>query len=442
MQFHRDKFDILFLYRPSGMDTGLPLNMRNLKFVILALLASISIQILPVFSQVPTPAAVKTEHPLIGSWIISEPEQGKLFLIVRNTGQVSYFREKWKDGKVLRANWSIQGQGITFDLDSGDKILLFPGEDKNEGFAQIQQAGQSPDEALPKLPSMRLNQDEVGKWHDPSAGEEELSTFLKKSGNVDVFFGTWEVISAKGLPYYIVIEEDRTAATNWPYSKRGVDGMRGFWVRQGTELHIVWDTGNYDILRPFSNKFIKLGYPPAVDLSSIEPAPQPALKVKWYPHEPWRASYEKSRKDKAPIDTRWTSARKAARYFRGNWKLMTSPDVWNKLEMGRFGSAEYSRDGEKLQGTWKNASDYARIHWDNGFTEVIRPVGKHFVTMLYSPLKNLDGIPDRICPVIHEESGTLTETSDKILDKGENLIEKGSKLIKLPKFNLFGRDEE
>ena len=110
--------------------------------------------------------------------------------------------------------------------------------------------------------------------------------------------------------------------------------------------------------------------------------------------------------------------------------------------MGRFGSAETIREGEKLGGNWKNSSDYARIHWKNGFSEVLRPVGKHFVTMLYSPLKNLDGIPDRVCPVVQDRSGKLSETGDKILDKGETLLEQGGKLIRLPKLNLFGRDKD
>ena len=39
------------------------------------------------------------------------------------------------------------------------------------------------------------------------------------------------------------------------------------------------------------------------------------------------------------------------------------------------------------------------LRWENGTTELLRPVGQHYVTMLYSPLKNLDSIPDRVCPI-------------------------------------------
>ena len=50
-------------------------------------------------------------------------------------------------------------------------------------------------------------------------------------------FGTWEVVSYED--YTIVIEEDRTAATNWPHSDRGVDGMVGSWVRQGSNFTLL-----------------------------------------------------------------------------------------------------------------------------------------------------------------------------------------------------------
>jgi hypothetical protein len=441
MHFLRDKVEHHYFHRLIGMDTAFSFNTRKFLILITAFIAFFSFLIPAVNSQVAPPLSAKKSNPLIGTWAITEPELGKLLLIVRDGGVVSYFWEEWKDDRVLRAEWNTSQDGISFETEAGHKISLSP-TDEQGATARIRKPDHPADVPLEKLTAQRLNPDDVGKWHRPGGDDEETSSFLKKAGNLDVFFGTWEVISSKGLPYYIVIEEDRTAATNWPYSSRGVDGMRGFWVRHGSELHIVWDTGHYDILRSFSNKFIKLGYPPSIDLNSIEPAPQPALKVKWYPHEPWRASYEKSKKEKTPIDPRWTSARKAARYFRGDWKLMSSPGVWNKLEMGRFGSAETIREGEKLGGNWKNSSDYARIHWKNGYAEVLRPVGKHFVTMLYSPLKNLDGIPDRVCPVVQDRSGKLSETGDKILDKGETLLEQGGKLIRFPKLNLFGRDKD
>ncbi len=440
MQFLRDKVEYHYFHRLIGMDTAFSFNIRKFQTLILVVFATISLLITAVHSQV-APPLVQKNHPLLGTWVVSEPEMGKLVVIVRDSGAASYFWENWKDGRVLRTDWTISEQGITFTTESGVKVWLFPSQDEG-AIAQLRKADQTQDAPLQNLSAQRMNPNDVGKWHKPGGEDEETSSFLKKAGNLDIFFGTWEVISSKGLPYYIVIEEDRTAATNWPYSSRGVDGMRGFWVRHGSELHIVWDTGHYDILRSFSNKFVKLGYPPSIDLNSIEPAPQPALKVKWYPHEPWRASYEKSKEVKATLDPRWTSAKRAARYFRGNWRLMSSPGVWNKLQMGRFGSADTLREGEKLKGNWKNSSDHARIHWKSGFTEVIRPVGKHFVTMLYSPLKNLDGIPDRVCPVVHEKSGKLSQTSDKLLDQGESLLEQGGKLIKLPKFNFFGRDKD
>lgn len=384
------------------MDTGLLTPHRALKPVCLAFFLLLGLQAVSLCAQDEgaTGEASLKDHPLLGSWILEDPVQGNLFLIVRDTGLVSFFWEHWEDGQVLRSKWETFGQGIYFALDTNEKILMNPSGD-NTAQALVYKSGREIDGKPDKLaPGKKLDPEQVGKWHNPNSNEEEESKFLKTSGNIDVFFGTWEVISSKGLPYYIVIERDRSAATNWPYSERGVDGMRGFWVRQGSELHIIWDTGHYDILRSFSDKYIKLGYPPGVDLDSVEPQPQPALKVDWFPHEPWRANYEQSKKMETTRDHRWTSARRAAKYFRGDWKIMSSQGQWADLEMGRFGSCRSQRDGEELEGSWKNASDYATLRWNNGYIELLRPVGKHFVTLVYSPLKNLDGIPDRVCPLV------------------------------------------
>ena len=405
--------------------------MRYIKIVFLTAAAVLSFQSSFVFGQDQASAqpAESKETNLIQSWTLNVPERGKLYLIVRDSGVVSYFWQNWENERVLRAKWDKVGTGISFVLDSGESVSLNP---VSTGVVQAVLNSGIEGEAPIQVRAQALNQDVVGKWHDPSAGEEETSKFLKKAGNVDVFFGTWEVISSKGLPYYIVIERDRTAATNWPYSKRGVEGMRGFWVRQGAELHIIWDTGHYDILRSFSDRYIKLGYPPSVDLHSLEPAPQPALKVNWFPNEPWRASYEESKKTPNPHAGLWTSAKNASRYFRGEWKLLSSPGEQTKLSMGRFGSARATRDGEKLKGTWKNAADYATIRWDNGFTEVIRPVGKYFVTMLYSPLKNLDGIPDRVCSLDPEDPAKFSKKPNRVMQIPETII-KAPKKLKFPK---------
>lgn len=331
---------------------------------------------------------------VMGAWRVTHPVNGHLFMIVRGNNLVSYFWEFWKGERVMRSEWKSFGKGVYFALESGDKLILTRTDAGVEVFMYNAGKPMAGEPDL-RLFALRVNALDVGKWYKPK------TTVLDPASDADDssgFFGTWEVVSAQGLPYHIVIEEDRTAATNWPHSERGVDGMRGFWVRQGSELHIVWDTGHYDVLRVDQTKFEKIGYPPAVEISSVQPEPQPALKVDWFPQDPWRARYEAQRKAD-PEGPKWKSAKQASQFFRGDWKLLSSPGELTKLEMGRFGSIRGVRDNVEQKGTWRCTSDYALLRWDNGTTELLRPLGSHYITMLYSPLKNLDSIPDRVCPV-------------------------------------------
>ena len=329
---------------------------------------------------------------VMGAWRVTHPVNGHLFLIVRGNNLISYFWEFWKGQRVMRSEWKAFGNGVYFALDSGDKLILTRTDAGVEVFLYNAGRAMSGEPDL-RLFALKVNSFDIGKWFNPTK-----KTPTSPDAQSDSFFGTWEVVSAQGLPYHIVVEEDRTAATNWPHSDHGVDGMRGFWIRQGSELHLVWDTGHYDILRKAEGKYHKVGYPPSIELDSVEPEPQLALKVEWFPHEPWRARYETSRKA-GPDGPRWKSAKKASKFFRGDWKLWSTPGELTRLELGRFGTVRGIRKGEEQKGTWRCTSEYAILRWDNGKTELIRPLGDRFVTMLYSPLKNLDAVPDQVCPV-------------------------------------------
>ena len=338
--------------------------------------------------------SAQTHDSVTGAWRVTHPVNGHLYMIVRGNNLVSYFWEFWKGERVMRSEWKEFGKGIYFALESGDKLILTRTDAGVEVFMYNAGKAMAGEPDL-RLFALRVNAIDVGKWYNPGTTSRAKD---KDEDDSTGFFGTWEVVSSKGLPYQIVIEEDRTAATNWPHSDRGVDGMVGSWVRQGSELHIVWDTGHYDILRKEEGKFHKIGYPPSIEIGSVEPQPQPALKVVWFPQDPWRARYE-ARRNAGVSSPSWKSAKHASKFFRGDWKLLSTPGELTRLEMGRFGSIRGIRNGKEQKGTWRCTSDYALLRWENGTTELLRPVGQHYVTMLYSPLKNLDSIPDRVCPI-------------------------------------------
>jgi len=369
------------------------LYMRHLKAFTLLLTSLILQQVLlqDVVAQQPAGAA-----NVQGAWRVTHPVNGHLYLIVREQRIVSYFWQYWEGERVLRSEWKAFGNGIYFALDSGDKIILSRSDAGVEAFFF------NPGRSMTGAPdfrtfALRVSSMDVGKWHRPVSRNASKTGISGDEQVDDSFFGTWEVISSRGLPYHIVVERDRTAATSWPHSDRGVSGMRGSWQRQGSELHIVWDTGHYDILRKNEGKYHKIGYPPSVSLESVEPEPQPALKVEWLPHDPWRALYVESRNK--PASNQWKSAKNASKFFRGDWKLLSSPGEMTKLELGRFGGIRGVRKGKVQKGEWKCTADYAILRWEDGTTELIRPLGDYFVTMLYSPLKNLDSVPDQVCPV-------------------------------------------
>ena len=71
---------------------------------------------------------------VLGAWRVTHPDNGHLYMIVRNNNLVSYFWEFWKGERVMRSEWKPFGNGIYFALNSGDKLIVSRTEAGVEAF--------------------------------------------------------------------------------------------------------------------------------------------------------------------------------------------------------------------------------------------------------------------------------------------------------------------
>ncbi len=133
------------------------------------------------------------------------------------------------------------------------------------------------------------------------------------------FIGIWKIGEDETNAKYIFVESDRSAATN----AGGEDGLRGSWAKQGSELHITWDSGHYSILRPNKREFIYKMVEPGLIIEDDETVMRPAARIieDRVPHT-WATNYRAERE----IYTggiAFSSRKNARAFYRGDWIVKT-----------------------------------------------------------------------------------------------------------------------
>ena len=96
--------------------------------------------------------------------------------------------------------------------------------------------------------AQRLPDKILGQWAKPAKrASEDLSERDRAQG----FFGVWKIGEGDASIEYVFVEEDRSAAS----TEGDQNGHRGSWAKQGSELHITWDSGHYSIIREGNRGF-------------------------------------------------------------------------------------------------------------------------------------------------------------------------------------------
>lgn len=81
-------------------------------------------------------------------------------------------------------------------------------------------------------------------------------------------------------------------------------------------------------------------------------------------------------------------------HFVGKWKVGDGAGSDFFITLDRNGDARKSLGASR--GTWEVMDGEARINWDDGWHDVIRPVGTKHEKVAYAPGKSYDAEPDNI----------------------------------------------
>jgi hypothetical protein len=331
-----------------------------------------------------------------GVWKIDTPNEGSLVIVLKTEGRASYFWGDNTDRTVYQGTWTSDDDSVTLNWADGSRhrivrdqlafVMTYFSSNGSEQYTV--QAQQVPEEIL-------------GQWAKAPTKEKELISDRDKAKG---FFGIWKVGDSDANTEYVLIEPDRSAAT----TEGGSNGLRGSWARQGSELHIAWDSGQYSILRPnqreFNYKIIQSGHIIEDDESEMRPAARTiAEKVP----STWMTTYQQEREVHSG-GIAFASRKDARTFYRGDWVIKLSDGTFERIELERFGGLKTSTD-PSLEGDWRMQGQDIFLRWDNGTRKILSPIGRGFVIYEFKPGRPLDGVPTRLYAAAPADSAKLAE---------------------------------
>ena len=326
-----------------------------------------------------------------GTWLLQTPAKEGLTLLIKANGRASYFWATNTDRTVYQGIWTLDGEQaiVTWEDQSSHRIerealgfiFTYTNPNTNESYAARA-------EQIPK--------DILGQWAKPPTIADELRSERDQAKG---FFGIWST----GDGQYIFVEDDRSAASNiGPHS----EGLRGAWARQGSELHIVWDSGDYSILREndrgYAYKQIAPGGLIEEDTTKFRSA---ARTVADNVPADWLSTYQAEREAYAG-GIAFASRKSAREFYRGSWIIHRGEKTFEGINIERFGGLESTRKKE-LSGSWRMDGQDIFMRWDDGLRSILNPLGHGFILYEYAAGRPLDGVPTRIFPAAPTNAAKL-----------------------------------
>jgi len=350
---------------------------------------------LPLLLAPQVSSAQTSQDLFLGTWQFETPDEGAIVIILKKAGNASYFWGDNADRTVYRGTWTNTDSRATITwADKSSHII----ERTDAGFTATfrNAAGNTRYNA----PAQQLPQEILGQWAKPPSRADAVRSVREEAQG---YFGIWKLGEAGDL---LFVEPDRSAAST--IGDGDGDGQRGEWAKQGSELHIIWDSGDYAILseteRGFNYRQIKSGQvieeteSEAVSAQRTIEANVPAA---------WMADYQAERETDAGGIA--FSSRKVARiFYRGDWLVRRGEKKFERIGLARFGGLETSLD-RSLDGQWTMSGQDVFMRWDDGMRKILSPVGRGFVLYEYRPGRPLDGVPTRVLPAAPADTDKLAE---------------------------------
>lgn len=332
-----------------------------------------------------------------GTWQIDTPEQGALIILVKNQGRASYFWGDNTDRTVYQGTWTSEENAATLTWPDGSRHRI-ERDDLGFGFG-ISYTDPSGRERY-TAQAQQVPSEILGQWAKPPTKASELASDRDKAKG---FFGVWRIGEDEAGVDYVFVEADRSAA-----STEGGKGLRGSWAKQGSELHIAWDSGDYSILRESRREFAYKRIEPGTIIEDDATEMRPAIRTieERVPAE-WMAHYREER-ERHTGGIAFSSRQVARDFYRGDWIVQMAASQFERIGISRFGGLSTTAE-RGLAGDWRMQGQDIFMRWDNGMRKILSPVGHGFLLYEYKPGRPLDGVPSRIRPAAPADSSKLAE---------------------------------
>ena len=331
-----------------------------------------------------------------GTWQIDTPEKGALIIMVKSQSRASYFWGDNTDRTVYAGTWTSEGDTATLTWADGNQHRI---EGDSLGFAISYIDAGGREHYVTK--AQQVPAEILGQWAKPPTKASKVASELDQAKG---FLGVWKIGEDGTNAKYIFVESDRSAAT----TAGGEDGLRGSWAKQGSELHITWDSGHYSILRPNKREFIYKMVEPGLIIEDDEAIMRPAARiVEDRVPSSWATKYQAEREIKTG-GIAFSSRKNARAFYRGDWIVKLSENRFERITLSRFGGLSTTLDSG-LEGDWRMQGQDLFMRWDDGMRKILSPIGRGFVIYEYRPGRPLDGVPTRTYAAAPADSSKLAE---------------------------------
>ena len=330
-----------------------------------------------------------------GAWAVASKTSDPLIVILKPNGEASYFDAKNTDRTLYKGKWSTlegvatvqwaDGSEHRFRRGSFDLAVTY----RNAAGAEIKD-----------LTAKAVPEGMLGQWAKPPAREDADTAEADAS-----FFGVWQVKAPKdGKAVFVIVSKDRSAATNNGGSD--ASGLYGSWIKQGSELHLVWENGDYSILREVArgHDYTRISAGVVIEDAPRDPKAITRTAEENAPAD-WLRSYRVHQAE-APAGYIFSSRKEARNFYRGDWLIQYQDERYERITIRKYGGLETSRD-RNLNGDWLLSGQNVMLRWDDGMRKILSPTGRGFVYYSYVPGQPLDGVPTRIRPAALKEAGKL-----------------------------------